>query len=62
VNVLVNVAEVINVFGLGELASPLRAHSGYDDDDRVISLVTGGVGTEFAHPEVTETCEWIDTF
>jgi hypothetical protein len=62
VNVILNVAEVISVFGLGEVANPMTAHLGYDDDERVIGLITYGIGTDEVHPLVAERCEWMETF
>jgi len=62
VNVVLNVAEVINLFGVGEFANPLTAHSGYDNDERVIGLITQGIGNEHVDPKVVERCEWIETF
>lgn len=61
-NVLVNVAPVKSLFGLGEFANPLRAHSEYDDDDRVIGLISMGVGLDDTTATVvTDKCNWLET-
>jgi hypothetical protein len=62
VNVVLNVAEIINLFGVGQFANPLTAHSAYDNDERVIGLITQGIGNDHVDPEVAERCEWIETF
>jgi len=43
-NVILNVAKVINVLGMGELANPMKAHNGYHTDERVLGLITKGLG------------------
>jgi len=42
--VILNVAKVINVLVIGELANPMKAHNGYQADERVIGLITKGLG------------------
>ncbi|ADJ27787.1 hypothetical protein [Nitrosococcus watsonii] len=61
INVLVNVAPAQDLFGLGELANPLAAHDGYKRDERVIALITRGIGTTAAAPVVKENCKWMET-
>ena len=58
-NVILNVAEVGNVLG-GEFANPLAAHTGYDNDDRIIGLITGGIGTGNEDPAVAGHCSWLE--
>jgi len=60
VNVVLNIAEPISIFGT-RLADPLTAHSGYEDDPRVIGMITHGLGNEWVAPIVSERCEWLET-
>jgi hypothetical protein len=60
-NVTLNVAPVVQAFGLGDFANPLRAHSDYETDARVIALMAGGLGQPETRPVVTERCTWIRT-
>lgn len=60
-NIAINVAEPISLFGIGEFANPVEAHSGYDHDERVIALIARGVGHENTAPIVTERCTWLET-
>lgn len=55
-NITLNVSPVKSIFGLGELANPLAAHVGYDNDERVIQLLTNGIGSDMTSPVVTEKC------
>jgi hypothetical protein len=60
INVTINIAPVRSVFGLGEFANPLAAHVDYDDDERVIGLITRGIGQPETDPVVEERCTWIE--
>jgi len=60
-NVSINVAQVKDLFGLGSIANPMTAHTEYDNDERILALITRGVGTEIMAPIVEERCEWIET-
>jgi hypothetical protein len=60
VNVTINIAPVRSVLGLGELANPLSAHLDYDDDPRVIGLITRGIGQPETAPVVEERCSWLE--
>jgi hypothetical protein len=60
VNVTINIAHVRSVLGLGEFANPLTAHSGYDDDERVIALITRGIGQPETAAVVEERCTWLE--
>ena len=61
VNVSVNVAEPINLFGIGEFVNPMTAHDSYEDDKRVIGLIVGGIGYENTDPVVASECRWLET-
>jgi hypothetical protein len=60
VNVTVNVARVADLVGLGEFANPLAAHVDYEDDERVIGLITRGIGQPETTPVVEERCTWLE--
>jgi hypothetical protein len=55
-NVSINIAEVISLFGVGEIASPGEAHSGYAGDERVIQLIVHGIGHDGAADLIKERC------
>lgn len=60
-NVTINVAAVNSFLGLGDVANPLSAHSGYGPDDRVGALVARGAGNPNVAPVVAERCTWRET-
>ncbi len=60
-NVNINVAKIIDAFGLSDLANPLEAHLGYDRDDRVVALIANGIGHPNALPLIEERCEFVKT-
>jgi hypothetical protein len=60
VNVTINIAPVRSVLGLGKFANPLAAHVDYDDDERVIGLITRGIGQPETDPVVEERCTWLE--
>jgi hypothetical protein len=60
VNVTINIAAVGSVLGVGEFANPLSAHVDYDDDERVIGLITRGIGQPETAPVIKERCSWIE--
>ena len=60
-NIIINVAKPISLFGLGEVANPAEAHSGYDHDERVIAIVAHGIGHEGSAEVVKERCTWMET-
>jgi hypothetical protein len=60
VNITINVAEVSDVPVLGEVASPMTAHTEYDNDDRIISLITSGIGHREVDLLARERCEWLE--
>lgn len=60
-NVIINVAPVQTVFGAAKLANPAIAHGDYDNDDRVLALIAGGIGGSRTRSVVEERCEWLET-
>lgn len=60
-NININVAKVMDAFGLSDLANPLKAHVGYDQDDRVIDLIAHGIGNEKTSSLVKQRCEFTKT-
>jgi len=59
-NVILNVAEVKDLFGAGTLANPIEAHTGYENDSRVIELIARGIGNDWTAPEVQKRCTWLE--
>lgn len=59
-NVILNIAPVTSFLGLGEFANPMKAHTNYDNDERVIALITRGIGVGDVDPLVEERCEWLE--
>jgi len=59
-NININVAHVIDMFGMGKFANPLTAHTGYDSDDRVVALIAKGIGTKHTAELIKERCEWTE--
>jgi hypothetical protein len=59
-NVILNVAPVNDVLGMGEFANPMKAHTGYHEDDRVIALLTRGIGHSGQDPMVRDRCEYFE--
>ena len=56
-NININVARVFEAFGLGKVANPLEAHTGYINDDRVVALIARGIGNTSAAPIIKERCQ-----
>lgn len=61
VDTSISVTDVINIFNLGEVAHPVKAHVLYDDDPRVIGIIAGGIGNEHVKPVVASECTWLRT-
>ena len=59
-NVNINVAKIIEVFGV-DMANPFEAHVAYDTDERVIALLANGVGNKNTAPIIKEKCEVLVT-
>ena len=55
-NISINIAKVISIFGLGEVANPAEAHGGYDNDERVIKLIVHGIGHDNVSSLVKNRC------
>lgn len=49
----------MDAFGLSDLANPMEAHVGYDQDDRVIALIANGIGNEKTSSLIKQKCEFI---
>jgi hypothetical protein len=58
VNVSLNIAQVSTLFSGDGFANPLTAHSEYNNDERVIGLMTGGLGQKETLPVVNQRCHW----
>jgi hypothetical protein len=61
VNVTLNIAQVSTLFSGDGFANPLTAHSEYNNDERVIGLMTNGLGQDETLPVVKERCHWTRT-
>ena len=59
-NININIATIIDAFGLGKLANPMEAHIGYDSDDRVVALIAKGIGQPQAAQIVKDRCELVE--
>jgi len=59
-NVEINIANVTDLLGFGTFANPLTAHSGYKSDDRVITLIAKGIGTNENADIVNDRCSWLE--
>jgi hypothetical protein len=59
-NININIAHVIDMFGMGKFANPLTAHTGYDSDDRVVALIAEGIGTRNTAAIIKERCDWVE--
>jgi len=55
-NININIAKVIDLFGVGTFANPMVAHVGYDTDERVIALIARGIGNPNTAPIIKERC------
>jgi hypothetical protein len=60
-NVMINVASVNSLLGLGDVADPLSAHQGYGPDERVAALIARGAGNPHVASIVAERCTWRET-
>ncbi len=61
INVSLNIVPTVDLFKLGQIADPVGAHSNYDDDERVIGLITNGIGNDHEDEAVQSGCEWLET-
>lgn len=60
-NVNINIAKVMDAFGISDLANPMQAHVGYDQDDRVIAMIANGIGNEKSSSLIKQRCEFTKT-
>jgi len=60
-NININVATILDAFGLGKFANPIDAHVSYDTDDRVVALIAKGIGNNNTAKVVNDRCRWIET-
>ncbi len=60
-NISINVAQPISILGLSEVANPLEAHVGYDNDERVIAIIAHGIGTKSQSSIIARRCKWLET-
>jgi len=51
----------MDALGFADLANPLEAHVGYDQDDRVIGLIAHGIGNQQSSPLIKQRCEFTKT-
>jgi hypothetical protein len=58
-NVNINIAKVMDAFGMTDLANPLEAHVGYDQDDRVVAMIARGIGNPGTSPLIKQRCEFV---
>lgn len=58
VNVELNVAHPTDLFGVMNLANPLEAHVGYQEDDRVIEIISSGLHRDNLSPLIAQKCNW----
>jgi hypothetical protein len=59
-NITINVAHVIDLFGMGKFSNPMTAHTGYDSDDRVVALIAKGIGTKHTADIIIDRCKWTE--
>ncbi len=58
-NVNINIAKIMDAFGMTDLANPMQAHVGYDQDDRVIAMIARGIGNPGVSPLIKQRCEFV---
>ena len=58
-NVNINIAKVMDAFGMTDLANPMEAHVGYDTDDRVIAMIAKGIGNAGTSAVIKQRCEFV---
>ncbi len=57
-NVSLNVADIISAFGVG-VVNPVTAHTGYDNDNRVIEMIANGTIDYQDNVELKDKCRFI---
>ena len=57
-NVSINVADIISAFGVG-VVNPVTAHTGYDNDNRVIEIIANGTRDYKNNSALSEQCRFV---
>lgn len=60
-NISINVAQLVDFFGVTKVANPGAAHSNYDHDERVIEIIAHGVSQSVTSRILRERCSWVET-
>lgn len=58
-NVNINIAEEISAFGIA-VVNPLAAHTEYDNDDRIISIIANGFDKEHNSEDMNRRCSFYE--
>ncbi len=61
INITINIAHVKELFGLGSFANPCFAHRQYDNDERVVGIISHGLHDQNIAAVVKERCEYQET-
>ena len=61
-NVVIEVAHVSSLFGGEAFSNPLKAHTEYEADSRVLKMVVSGFGRSHGQEEPKTRCDFIETF
>ena len=61
INVTINIANVVELFGLGSFANPGIAHREYDNDERVVGIISHGLNDHTTADIVKERCNYLET-
>ena len=61
INVTINIANVVELFGLGTFANPGIAHREYDNDERVVGIISRGLNDQTTADIVKERCNYLET-
>jgi hypothetical protein len=59
-NININIAFIMDAFGIGKMANPMEAHVGYDSDERVVALIAKGIGHPQSAQIVKDRCELVE--
>ncbi|MEQ1545885.1 hypothetical protein [Methyloglobulus sp.] len=57
-NVNINITKIMDAFGLSDLANPMDAHIGYDQDDRVIAMIAKDIGVNGTSSLIKQRCDF----
>ena len=57
-NVSINVADIISAFGVG-VVNPVTAHTGYDNDNRVIEIIANGTRDYKNNYTLNKQCRFV---